>query len=410
MRSRISPDHFTALSANDGERLTVGPTERLTAAGLVFPDYGGKELGAVLPAALAAVGGGHAVPGRDAERDRLNLGLPNARHVVVVILDGLGHHQLDYRRGHAPFLRSIVADVITAGYPTTTATSLSLFGTGQPAGQTGMTGYSARNPRTGGLANLISWEGADPPDEWQPMPSLLEEADRAGMTVTMLGKRKFAGSGLTHAVLRGGLFVGAERLADRIDVALAATKAPGVSYCYWGEIDAAGHRYGWQSEEWVAALEDADREFKRLASSLGPDTLMVITADHGMVDVTGAPRWDVGAEPDLARDIELIAGEPRALHLHVREGRGPAVAERWQTILGEYGVALTREDAEESGIFGSISDLARPRIGDVVVAMAGRSTVVDSRTQSPQSMALIGVHGSLTPEELMVPLLMAEGH
>ncbi|NTV39073.1 MAG: alkaline phosphatase family protein [Demequinaceae bacterium] len=386
------------------------PVDRLAAAGFVLPDYGGKELGAVLPAALAAVGAADVVPGRDAELDRVSLGLPTAAHVVVVILDGLGHHQLESRRGHAPFLRSIESNVVTAGYPTTTAASLALFGTGQPAGQTGMTGYSARNPRTGELANLISWEGAYLPEEWQTLPSLLEEADRAGVIVTTLGKRRFAGSGLTHAVLRGGLFVGAERLADRIDVALAATKKPGVSYCYWGEIDAAGHRFGWQSEEWVAALEDADREFKRLARSLGPDTLMVVTADHGMVDVTGAPRWDVAKDERLSRDVELIAGEPRALHVHLTEGAdAAAAAQRWQEVLGEQGVALTQAEAEDSRIFGRISDDVRTRIGDVVVAMAGRSTVVDSRTQSPQSMALIGVHGSLTPEELMVPLLIAAG-
>lgn len=387
----------------------MGPADRLKAAGLLLPDYGAKELGAVLPAALAAVGAAACVPGRDAERDRLTLGLPMARHVVVVILDGLGHHQLDARRGHAPFLRSIVSDVVTAGYPTTTAASLALFGTGRPAGLTGMTGYTARNPRTGGLANLISWEGSEPPEEWQTMPSLLEQADRAGVTVTTLGKRAFAGSGLTQAVLRGGLFVGAEKLADRIDVALAAAKTPGVSYCYWGEIDAAGHRYGWQSEEWVAALEDADREFRRLAASLGPEVLMVVTADHGMIDVTGAPRWDVATDPTLARDVELIAGEPRAIHVHVTSGTAAAVAERWQEVLGDNGVALTQADAESAGLFGTISDAVRPRIGDVVVAMAGRSTVVDSRTQTPQSMALIGVHGSLTPEELIVPLLISVG-
>jgi hypothetical protein len=383
----------------------------LTAAHFVLPDYGGKELGAVLPGALAAVGAAHVVRGRDAERDREILGMPRARHVVVVILDGLGHYQLEYRRGHAPFLRSIVSDIVTAGYPTTTAASLALFGTGEPAGQTGMTGYSARNPRTGELANLISWEGAYAPEEWQTRPSLLEEADRAGVIVTTLGKRRFAGSGLTHAVLRGGLFVGAERLADRIDVALAATKKPGVSYCYWGEIDAAGHKYGWQSEEWVAALEDADREFRRLAASLDPDTLMVVTADHGMVDVTGAARWDVAETPQLARDVELIAGEPRALHVHIREGADAVtVAQRWQEVLGDQGVALTQAEADATGIFGRISEEARSRIGDVVVAMADRATVVDSRTQSAQSMALIGVHGSLTPEELMVPLLLAQGN
>ena len=387
----------------------MGPADRLAAAGFSLPDYGGKELGAVLPAALAAVGAAHVVTARDAEADRLRLGVPEAQHVVVVLLDGLGHHQLEARRGHAPFLRSIESDVMTAGYPTTTAASLSLFGTGHAAGRTGMTGYTARNERSGELANLISWAGAYPAEEWQPMPSLLEEAATAGVRVTTLGKSSFAGSGLTHAALRGGIFIGAERLADRIDVALNVARKPGVSYCYWGEIDAAGHRYGWQSEEWVAALEDADREFKRLAASLGKDTVMVITADHGMVDVTGAPRWDVGSEPELSRDVELVAGEPRALHLHVRDGSARDVAERWQNVLGDYGVALTQADAEAAGLFGPISDGARPRIGDVVVAMAGRSTVVDSRIQTARAMALVGVHGSLTPEELMVPLLVAQG-
>src|SRR5690606_5270840 len=112
---------------------------------------------------------------------------------------GLGHHQLDARRGHAPFLRSIVSATVSAGFPTTTATSLTLFGTGEPAGQTGMMGYTTRNERTGELANLISWEGAYRAEEWQPMPSLLANAADEGFLVTTLGRRTFVGSGLTHA-------------------------------------------------------------------------------------------------------------------------------------------------------------------------------------------------------------------
>lgn len=382
--------------------------EHLRGAGLDLPDYGRKDLGAVLPAALAAVGAGHVVRGRNAELDRQRLGLPRARHVVVVLLDGLGHFQLDARRGHAPFLRSIESGIITAGYPTTTAASLAMFGTGQPSGRTGMTGYTALNPRTGKLANLISWEGADAPEEWQLQPSLLERAAADGFTVTTLGKRRFAGSGLTQAVLRGGQFVGAENLADRIDVALGAAKSTGVSYCYWGEIDAAGHRYGWESEEWVAALEDADRELRRLALHLPHDTVLLVTADHGMVDITGAPRWDAGAHPGLLEGVRLTAGEPRALHLHLDDAaQAPAVVARWRDVLGSSAVVVTKAEADEGGLFGQILDNVSGRIGDVVVAMSGRATVVDSRTQSLQSMGLIGVHGSLTPEELHVPLLTA---
>lgn len=363
----------------------------------------------MLPAALAAVGFGSIVPGRIAEADRLRLSLPEARHVVVVMLDGLGWHQLEARKGHAPFLRSILAESITAGFPTTTAASLALFGTGQPTGQTGMAGYTVRNPGTGALANLISWAGADDPFTWQPMPSLLEIAHHAGVRVTSLGKAAFAGSGLTQAVLRGGQFVGADRLADRIDVAIASAKQPGISYCYWGEIDAAGHRHGWQSGEWVAALEDADRELKRLAKGLPRGAMMVVTADHGMIDVSADARWDVAQTPQLAQDVPLVAGEPRASHLHVTPGTAEQVAHRWQEHLGDAAVVMLKDDAVEAGIFGSTSALGASRIGDVVVAMTGRATVVDSRTQTPQSLQLVGVHGSLTKDELDVPLLIAAG-
>ncbi len=382
--------------------------ERLAAVGLQLPDYGGMELGAVLPAALAAIDAAAVVAHRDAEADRVRLGIPQSNHVVVVLLDGLGHWQLDARRGHAPFLRSIESGIVSAGYPTTTAASLAMFGTGEPSGRTGMTGYTARNPRTGELANLISWDGAYPADQWQVRPSLLEEASNSGKLVTTLGRRKFAGSGLTHAVLRGGQFVGAERLADRIDVAIGVAHDPGVSYCYWGEIDAAGHQYGWQSNEWVAALEDADRELQRLARGLPKGAVMVVTADHGMVDVDLGHRWDIAAHAQLHADVDLVAGEPRALHLHLDPGVvAEPVASRWQEFLGEHAVVLTRDEARQERLFGELLPEVEDRVGDVVVAMSGRATVVDSRIQTVSSMGLIGVHGSLTPEELLVPLLLA---
>ncbi len=377
----------------------------LAATGMVVPDYGGAELGAVLPASLAAIGAASVVRGRKASADQARLGVRDARHVCTVLVDGLGRAQLDARRGHARFLNGLEGTTATAGYPTTTAASLALFGTGQTSGQTGMTGYTVRNPRTGKLANLITWDGAEPAEDWQRQPSLLEEAALAGVNVTTLGKARFAGSGLTHAVLRGGQFVGAERLADRIDVALGAMRKPGVSYMYWGEIDGAGHAHGWQSDEWVQALEDADRELARLASTMPLGSELVITADHGMVDVTGAPRWDVAETPALAEGVTFVAGEPRALHLYADDP--DAVVARWQEVLGADAVVGTRDDAVAAGVFGEVAPHVLDRIGDVVVAMAGRATVVDSRVQSPASMGLIGVHGSLTPEELYVPVLIA---
>ena len=124
--------------------------------------------------------------------------------------------------------------------------------------------------------------------------------------------------------------------------------------------------------------------------------------------MTGAPRWDVGREPELARGVRLVAGEPRAIHLHTDDaGEASAVASRWREILGDDAAVWERHEAIALGLFGPVSAHVTERIGDVVVAMAGRATVVDSRTQSDQALALIGVHGSLTRDELDVPLLVA---
>jgi len=297
--------------------------------------------------------------------------------------------------------------VLSAAFPTTTATSLALLGTGKAAGLTGMTGYTARNPATGELANLVNWEGAGDPSEWQREPRLMAAAAAAGVEVTTLGKPRFAGSGLTRAVLEGGTFVGVPNLQAGVDAAIYASGRAGVTYLYWSEIDAAGHAHGWQSDAWVAALEEADGQLARLASRLAHGASLIVTADHGMVDVIGQPRWDVAEIPVLAAGVSLIAGEPRALHVHAEPGVDPhEVADRWTETLGEHAVVGTREQWADIGVFGPIADHVYERIGEVVVAMTGRSTVVDSRTQTPASMALAGMHGSLTPDELFVPLLI----
>lgn len=390
----------------------TGPT-----AGLVLPDYGGRCLDSVLPAvadclgadlATAGVSGGAATDPR-AARERL--GLPQARRVCVVLVDGLGDLALAERSGHAPFLRSRLADALTltSGFPSTTAASLGTFGTGCAPGRTGLVGYTARNPATGGLANLVSWDGAGPARAWQTAPPVFEGIAGAGIAVTSVGPGRFAGSGLTEAALRGGAYRAAERPEERVDAVLAALRAPGPSlvYLYWGEVDKVGHHHGWRSWQWGEELGRLDGELARLARSLPADTLLLVTADHGMVDVDLGLRWDVAAEPELAAGVDLVAGEPRACHVYCAEGVGPEeVAARWRAFLGDHAVVATRAQAVADGWFGPVSPHVAPRIGDVVVAATGRAAIVDSRTQTPASLELIGLHGSLTAAEMQVPLVI----
>jgi hypothetical protein len=315
---------------------------------------------------------------------------------------------LTERAGHAPFLRGLQAStrVLTVGYPSTTAVSMGVFGAGAGAGRTGLAGYTVRNPSTGRLANLVSWEGAGSPEDWQQVPTVMEQVAATGLPVTSVGPATFAGSGLTRAALRGGGYVAAESLADRVDAALFELSAPGLVYLYWGDVDKTGHQFGWRSREWSDALAATDRELRRLARSLPRDTVLLVTADHGMVDVDRRQLVDVARTPALSRDVVLVAGEPRASHVHVTPGTAERVVERWRETLGEAAVVALREDAVAAGWFGPVEDRLLPVIGDLVVAATGRAGVVDSRTQTPHSLELRGMHGSFTPGEMLVPLVV----
>jgi phage gp37-like protein len=215
---------------------------------------------------------------------------------------------------------------------------------------------------------------------------------------------------MTEAALRGGGYRAAEKLADRVDAALRLLREPGLVYLYWGDVDKTGHHEGCGSWQWGDQVEALDGELSRLARSAPRGATLHVTADHGMVDVDRSLRWDVASTPALRQDVALVAGEPRALHLHLDPDADPAaVAARWQDVLAGAAAVLVGDDAVAAGLFGPVSAHVRPLIGDVVVAMAGRATVVDSRTQTPASLELVGVHGSLTPAELRVPLLTVHG-
>lgn len=384
--------------------MTAALDAAFASAGFVAPGYGAPSLVDVLPSCAHALGATDlATPGRAAA-----LGIPAADRVCVVLVDGLGHRMLTERSGHAPFLRSVLGDAreLTAAFPSTTAASMGVFGTGQPAGRTGMVGYTVRDPATGSLANLISWDGAGDPHAWQREPTVFERLRDAGREVTSVGPGRFAGSGLTEAALRGARYVGAEDLADRVDAALLELMAPGLVYLYWGDVDKAGHQHGWRSREWADQLTALDRELARLARSMPRGTVLVVTADHGMVDVPRGAVVDVATTPALSKDVPLVAGEPRASHLHVTPGRVDDVLARWQDVLGDAVVLARRDEAVAAGWFGEVSDHVLPLLGDLVVAATGDGGVGDSRTQTARSLELRGMHGSFTPGEMVVPLVV----
>lgn len=335
------------------------------------------------------------------------LGLPPLRHAIVVLIDGLGARALAERAGHARTLTSGSSRETTAGavFPSTTVAALASVTTGVLPGEHGMVGYTAYDPARDRIVNLLSgWGAGSDPEGWQSVPTLFETAVTEGVSTAAIGPSRYGGTGFSRAVLRGAAYLSAESMDQRVRRASEhARSAPRtLSYLYIPELDSAGHRHGVGSAEWVAALEAADGAVASLIGDLPLRTGVLVTADHGALNVRASAHLVL--DSDSMTGVRLVAGEPRCLQLHLEPGVDASeVAAALEQRYGDVGWAVTRAEAIEEGLFGPVRPGVEHRIGDVL--LGARRRVAFYTDHADRARGMVGQHGSLSPEELGVPLL-----
>lgn len=384
---------------------------------IVPPSRSGRGLYDVLPSLLGAVG----VPGH---ADTIGFG--PCRNAVALLVDGLGWTLLDEYAADAPFLASLATEPPgTAGFPSTTVTSLTSLGTGRCAGEHGIVGYSFAEP-DGGLLHPLSWsthgtpEDAAgqrrsllqqwPPEQAQSQDTVLERAAAAGVDVRIAVPAEFSGTGLTRAAFRGAEFRGVRAMGDLAAELLAAAEAasPTLCYGYHGQLDMLGHLHGPGALPWRMQLAQIDRLVAAIAERLPADALLTVVADHGMVEVDPETAWDADTDPALSEGVRALGGEVRARHVYTEPGAQNDVRAAWQETLGPSTAVLTRQQAIDEGWFGpTVTDDVRWRIGDVLAVL--RDSGVVRSVAEPGESRLRGHHGSLTADEVLIPLLRVRG-
>lgn len=365
------------------------------------PAYHDRTLGDLLPAVASALG-------VEAGFGASSLALPPAPAYVVLLVDGLGRELVEEHPDDAPYLHSLLAGspAATAGVPSTTATSLTSLGTALTPGEHGLVGFTSRIPGTNHLLNALMWDRSVDPLEWQPHATAFARLAAAGVHTTVVSKREFRQSGLTQAGQRGADYVGADRAGERlVAVASAAARRPSVTYVYDGDLDWTGHRYGVASPQWRAQLAATDTACEQLREHLDPAVRLVVVADHGMVDCPFEGRLDVDDHPELRDGLALLGGEARFRHLYCDGGAVADVLATWREVLGDRALVLARDEAIGRGWFGQVAPAVRPRLGDVVVA-ARDAFAVMSASAFRYEARLVGLHGSLTPREMRIPVLV----
>lgn len=370
---------------------------------MVVPAYGRSTIVDLMPSIGAHLG----VPGCLDDP----LGLAPSQRYVVLLIDGLGWNLVRRSVRDTPYLGYLLGDAhpITAGVPSTTVTSLTSLGTGLPPGQHGMVGYTSRVPSTGEILNALTWESDLVARAFQPKPTFFERAAAVGVSVSSVALERFAGTGLTEAGLRGADFVPFEheKAEDvRIDLIVEAAQRGerSVVYAYERELDHCGHTQGTASPAWLSHLVRIDAMCERLRDALPDDVRLVVTGDHGMVDIDANHQVVAEDEPALMAGVSALAGEGRFRQVYVDRADPAAVAARWADRLGELAWVRTRDEAIDEGWFGPVDDELRERYGHVLVAMRADWAVMTR--QFPRELSLVGMHGSLTPSEMLVPLFV----
>ncbi|GAA2749082.1 MULTISPECIES: alkaline phosphatase family protein [Kitasatospora] len=374
--------------------------EILDPSGAPAPQYGSGSLADLLPAVAAGLG---------VDGFRSGLVLEPADRVCVFLVDGLGWELIRRHPDWAPFLTSLMAgsSPITSGFPSTTATSLASVGTGLVPGLHGLAGYTVAVPGAGHLMNQLRWQPPVDPRSWQPYPTVFEQVHAAGVATAQVSSPLFSTTPLTQVALSGGSFLGRSTGEERMDLAARwlADHDRALVYTYVSELDGAGHRFGVDSDEWRLMLSTVDRLARRLAEQLPPRSALYVTADHGMIDIAPEDRIDFDEDWELSAGVALLGGEGRARHVYAVPGAAADVHTVWSEVLGDRMWVATRDQAIAAGWFGPVVDeRVYHRIGDVVAAARDDIAVIASRSE-PGESSMIGLHGSMTPVEQLVPLL-----
>lgn len=384
---------------------------------LHVPAYGSATLADVLPGVLTALGVPPARPqpgAADLPADPLDLetALRGARRVAVLLVDGLGADLVRAHPDQAPVLNALLSPVgdLQAPCPSTTPVSLTTLGTGLPPGSHGVLGFVTDVPGEDRALTHTHWTDDPDPDTWQARPTAFQQLAAAGVDSTVVGPYAFAGSGLTKAAYRGARYTSAVSpgdLAAMTGHALAAADRTLV-YGYHAELDLTGHVRGVDSDSWRNQLAVVDAMVGQVVDGLPADAALLVTADHGMLDVPHDTRLDIDEEVELQEGVRLLAGEPRARYVHAREGSAADVLATWQGVLAHRAWVVSREEAVDSGVFGPVDAALAARIGDVVALARGSWAFTATRREKVPSM-LAAYHGSLTATELAIPLLLARG-
>ena len=327
----------------------------------------------------------------------------SATSVVLLVLDGLGWSAMQDHASTLTRLCGLEGGAITTVAPSTTATALTSIATGLPPARHGIVGY--RMLVDDNVLNVLRWTVPNrgrPPDPFdvQRHPPFLDRE------IPVVTRSEFRDTGFTQAHLRGSRLAGWHTPAGLIEQCVRAVDAgEKFVYAYYPGVDTIAHEYGLHDGAFARELGFVDRMVGDLIDALPSSTALLVTSDHGQIHLEAESWVEI---PDLIASSTAVAGDGRFRYLYAASERRKELLGRAREELSDRAWVWSRAEVLEMGMFGEGATGTVPgRIGSVVLAAREAVAFVDPAL--PNERTLRSGHGSLTPDEMYVPLVAGRG-
>ncbi|WP_036222558.1 alkaline phosphatase family protein [Mesoaciditoga lauensis] len=348
-----------------------------------------------------------------------------AERVVLLLVDALG-----YESALKIFEENEELNVfgrphkLSTVFPSTTVAALTTVATAALPIEHGMLGYVLYLKEYGTLANMIEFtplgmprdslvsRGANP-STFLEIPTVYEDLKNYGANPLVITANSFKESGLSktlnhNAAVQG--YITKTDMMTRIRKAVESQKYSYI-YAYWPMVDAMGHVYGPDSEEYIQEAKDTLLNFKRnvferLSDALREKTSFIIVADHGQMKANWKNDWIISPYDEFAETLEMLpAGEPRMMYLYTKdfERTMKAGLDFFKGNVDFYPSKM----AVEEGMFGDVNDLslsknALNRIGDLLAIPKGDHSFTIKYLGNERHLK--GKHGGFSKAEMEIPL------
>lgn len=343
--------------------------------------------------------------------------LQERRVLVLFVVDGLGYNYLT-RSAPGSFLAAHLQGSLTAGFPPTTAASISTFLTGQAVQQHALTGWYVYLKEIGavtavlpfnirGSTERLSQRGVSAEDLYGHRPFFTDlEIPSHIIAPNWIIHTDFNRAHCGPATARG--FDDLEGLFQALSAVIRETQGRQYVYVYWPEFDRLSHEYGNASAQVAAHFKALDSRFRRFAEGVDNDEVgIVVTADHGFIDTTPQRVITVNDHPPLQQALQLpLCGEPRAAYCYVRPQYAQIFRDYCAHELGDYLQCHESETLIAEGLFGRGTPHPRlsERVGHYTLLMKDNYIIKDW-LQGEKRFFHKGVHGGTSPSEMQVPLI-----